>query len=95
MLVELYHGSKVFENISEDKIGEKQYIQNKRYQLDQMILYARTDSCRGKVVRQYFGESVDSDYRCNICDVCDPSLLDAYNSLIEEVINASERQSVP
>ena len=95
MLVKLYHGSKVFENISEDKIGEKQYIQNKRYQLDQMILYARTDSCRGKVVRQYFGESVDSDYRCNICDVCDPSLLNAYNSLIEEVINASERQSVP
>ena len=41
MLVKLYHGSKVFENISEDKIGEKQYIQNKRYQLDQMILYAK------------------------------------------------------
>ena len=95
MLVELYHGSKVFENISEEKIGEKQYIQNKRYQLDQMILYARTDSCRGKVVRQYFGESVDSDYRCNICDVCDPSLREVYNSLIKEVINASERQSVP
>lgn len=95
MLIELYHGSKLFENLSEEEIGGKQYIQNKRYQLDQMILYARTDSCRGKVVRQYFGEHVDSDYRCNLCDVCDPSLLDAYNSLIEEVINAFERQSVP
>ena len=95
MLIELYHGSKLFENLSEEEIGGKQYIQNKRYQLDQMILYARTDNCRGKVVRQYFGEHVDSDYRCNLCDVCDPSLLDAYNSLIEEVINAFERQSVP
>ena len=93
MLIELYHGSKLFENISEDKIGEKQYIQNKRYQLDQMILYARTDSCRGKVVRQYFGESVDSDYRCNICDICDPSLLSVYNSLIEEVTSGGHQLS--
>ena len=91
MLIELYHGSKLFENLSEDEIGGKQYIQNKRYQLDQMILYARTDSCRGKVVRQYFGERVDSDYRCNLCDICDPSLLDAYNSLIEEVISGEHR----
>ena len=90
MLVELYHGSKLFENISEEKIGGKQYIQNKQYQLDQMILYARTPSCRGKVVRQYFGERVDSDYRCNLCDICDPNLLAAYNLLIEEVTSESE-----
>ena len=90
MLIELYHGSKLFENLSEEKIGGKQYIQNKRHQLDQMILYARTDGCRGKVVRQYFGERVDGDYRCNLCDICDPSLLDTYNSLIEEVINESD-----
>ena len=90
MLIELYHGSKLFENISEDEIGGKQYIQNKRRQLDQMIRYARTDSCRGQVVRQYFGESVDSDYRCSICDICDPNLLNAYNSLIEEVISKSD-----
>lgn len=91
MLIELYHGSKLFDNISEEKIGGKQYIQNKRYQLDQMILYARTDSCRGKVVRQYFGESVDNDYRCNLCDICDPSLLDAYNSLIAEVTSGGDQ----
>ncbi len=91
MLIELYHGSTLFDNISEDKIGEKQYIQSKRYQLDQMILYARTDSCRGKVVRQYFGETVDSDYRCDLCDVCDPSLLNAYNSLIEEIMRHHTR----
>ena len=91
MLIELYHGSKLFENISEEKIGEKQYIQNKQYQLDQMILYARTDTCRGKVVRQYFGESVDSDYRCDLCDICDSSLLNAYNSLIEEVTSDEHR----
>ena len=91
MLIELYHGSKLFENLSEDEIGGKQYIQNKRYQLDQMILYARTDSCRGKVVRQYFGERVDSDYRCNLCDICDPSLLNTYNSLIEEVTSDKHR----
>ena len=90
MLIELYHGSKLFDNIPEEKIGEKEYIQNKQYQLDQMILYARTTSCRGKVVRQYFGERVDSNYRCNLCDICDPNLLDAYNLLIEEVTSKSE-----
>ena len=90
MLIELYHGSKLFEHISEEKIGGQQYIQNKRYQLDQMIHYARTDSCRGVVVRRYFGESVDSDYRCNLCDICDPSLLDPYNSLIEEVTSGGD-----
>ena len=58
MLIELYHGSKLLENISEDKIGGKQYIQNKRHQLDQMIRYARTDKCRGQVVRQYFGKAL-------------------------------------
>ena len=94
MLIELYHGSKLFEHISEEKIGGKQYIQNKRYQLDQMIRYARTDSCRGVVVRQYFGESVDSDYRCNLCDICDPSLLDVYNSLIEKVISDGHQIAV-
>ncbi len=95
MLIELYHGSKLFEHISDEEIGEKQYIQNKRRQLDQMIRYARTVSCRGLVVRQYFGENVNSDYRCNLCDICDPSLLDAYNLLIEEVISESERHSAP
>ena len=93
MLIELYHGSKLFENISEEEIGEKRYIQNKRRQLDQMIHYARTDSCRGKMVRQYFGERVDSDYRCNLCDICDPSLLDAYNSLIAEVTSEGKNHT--
>lgn len=87
MLIELFHGSKLFEHMPEDKVGEKQYIQNKRGQLDEMILYAKTGSCRGKLVREYFGEQVDNDYRCNLCDICDPSLLNAYNSLIEEVTN--------
>ena len=91
MLVELYHGSKLFKNISEDEIGGKQYVQSKRYQLDQMIRYARTDSCRGEMVRQYFGESVDSDYCCNLCDICDPSLREVYNSLIEEVTSDEQR----
>lgn len=93
MLIELHHGSKLFENISEEEIGGKQYIQNKRHQLDQMILYARTDRCRGRVVRQYFGENVNNDYRCNICDICDPSLLDAYNSLIEEVTGGAHQSA--
>ena len=95
VLIGLYHGSKLFENISEEKVGEKQYIQNKRYQLDQMILYARTDSCRGQVVRQYFGEHVNSDYRCNLCDICDPSLLSVYNSLIEEVTSGGHQSVAP
>ncbi len=93
MLIELFHGSKLFEHMPEDKVGEKQYIQNKRGQLDQMVLYAKTGSCRGKLVRQYFGERVDGDYRCNLCDICDSSLLDAYNSLIEKVISGGNQIS--
>lgn len=91
MLIELFHGSKLFEHTPEDKVGEKQYIQNKRGQLDQMILYAKTGSCRGKLVRQYFGEQVDNDYRCNLCDICDPSLREVYNSLIEEVTSDGDQ----
>ena len=91
VLIELFHGSKLFEHMPEDKVGEKRYIQNKRGQLDQMILYAKTGSCRGKLVRQYFGERVDNDYRCNLCDICNPSLLDAYDSLIEEVISGGDQ----
>ena len=94
-LVELYHGSKLFEHISEEKIGEKQYLQNKQYQLDQMILYARTDSCRGGVVRRYFGENVDNDYRCNLCDICDSSLHAVYNLLIEEVTSSGDQIVMP
>lgn len=92
-LIELYHGSKLFEHISEEKTGEKQYLQNKRHQLDQMILYGRTDSCRGQVVRRYFGESVDNDYRCNLCDICDPNLQDVYNLLIEEVTSGGDQMA--
>ena len=73
MLIELLQDSNLFENISEEQMGFEDYLRSKRQQIDQVIHYALTDSCRGGLVRQYFGELVDEDYRCESCDRCDES----------------------
>ena len=73
MLIELLQDSNLFANISEDQMGFEDYLRSKRQQIDQVIHYALTDRCRGGLVRQYFGEPVDADYRCGSCDRCDES----------------------
>ena len=72
LLIELLEGSDLFATISEDQMGFEDYVRRKRQQIDQTVLYALEEGCRGRLVRQYFGESVDSNYRCGSCDLCNP-----------------------
>lgn len=73
MLIELLQDSNLFANISEDQMGFEDYLRSKRQQIDYVIRYALTDGCRGRFVRQYFGEPVEADYRCGSCEQCDQS----------------------
>ena len=73
LLIELLRDSDLFATISEDQMGFEDYLRSKRRQIDQIVLYALAEECRGCVVRKYFGEEVEEDYRCGNCDLCDPS----------------------
>ena len=70
MLIELLQDSELFSSISEDQMGLGDYFKFKRSRIDKMVRYAVSDGCRMKVIRNYFGEEVAEDYRCNICDRC-------------------------
>ena len=72
MLIELLRDSNLFATISEDQMGFEDYVRGRRRQLNQMVLYALADDCRGRSVRKYFGEAVADDYRCGNCDLCNP-----------------------
>ena len=73
MLIELLRDSNLFASISEDQMGFEDYVRSRRRQLDQMVLYALAEDCRGRAVRKYFGEAVEKDYQCGNCDRCDPA----------------------
>ena len=72
MLIKLLRDSDLFASISEDQMGFEDYLHRKRRQIDQIVLYALANACRGRLVLQYFGESVAADYRCGNCDRCNP-----------------------
>ena len=72
MLIELLRDSNLFATISEDQMGFEDYLRSRYRQLDQMVIYALADHCRGYTVRKYFGEAVPDDYRCGNCDLCNP-----------------------
>ena len=72
MLIELLQDSELFSSLSEDQMGLGDYYKLKRSRIDKMVRYAVSDGCRMKVIRHYFGEEVSEDYRCNICDRCNP-----------------------
>ena len=72
MLIELQRDSNLFATISEDQMGFDDYLRSRYRQLDQMVIYALADHCRGYTVRKYFGEAVAADYRCGNCDLCNP-----------------------
>jgi ATP-dependent DNA helicase RecQ len=42
-----------------------------RSKLEEMIRYCRTAQCRTRLIREYFGESPDPEFRCGHCDVDD------------------------
>ena len=74
VLIELTEDSDLFASMSADQMGFEDYLLIKNRQIDQIVLYALAEACRGQLVREYFGETVEADYRCGSCDLCDPSL---------------------
>ena len=74
VLIELTENSDLFASMSADQMGFEDYLLIKNRQIDQIVLYALAEACRGQLVRAYFGETVEADYRCGSCDLCDPSL---------------------
>ena len=74
VLIELTEDSDLFASMSADQMGFEDYLLIKNRQIDQIVLYALAEACRGQLVRAYFGETVKADYRCGSCDLCDPSL---------------------
>ncbi len=71
MLIELLQDSEFFSSISEEQMGLGDYIKHRKNRIDQMVYYATSNDCRMKVIRNYFSEEVQEDYRCGNCDRCD------------------------
>ena len=74
ILIELLQDSDLFASMSADQMGFEDYLLNKNRQIDQIVFYALAEGCRGRLVREYFGESIEADYRCGSCDRCDLNL---------------------
>ncbi len=74
VLIELLEDSDLFASMSADQMGFEDYLRSKNRQIDQIVFYALAEGCRGRLVREYFGETVEADYRCERCDLCDSSL---------------------
>lgn len=70
MLIEIRQDSEFFASISEEQMGLGDYVKHRKSRIDRMVYYATSDGCRMKVVREYFGEEVPEDYKCNNCDRC-------------------------
>ena len=73
-LVQLLQDSDLFASMSADQMGFEDYLLTKNRQIDQIVFYALAEGCRGQLVREYFGETVEADYRCESCDLCDTNL---------------------
>ena len=87
VLIELLEDSDLFASMSADQMGFEDYLLGKNRQIDQIVFYALAEGCRGRLVREYFGETIEADYRCESCDCCDPTLQIA--SLNEEHNNVN------
>ncbi len=73
-LIELLEDSDLFDSMSADQMGFEDYVLIKNRQIDQIVFYALAEGCRGRLVREYFGETIEEGYRCGSCDRCDPNL---------------------
>ena len=70
LLIELLEDSQMLSTLTDEQIEVGDYVRRKQSQIDQMVVYALETTCRMRVVRDYFGEHVDEDYRCGTCDLC-------------------------
>ena len=81
LLIELFKDSDLLAAASADELGFADYQGRKYRQIDQVERYAREKNCRGRLVREYFGEPVEVDYRCGSCDLCTPGVRLVENEL--------------
>ena len=70
LLIELLEDSQMLSTLTDEQIEIGDYIRRKQSQLDQVFFYALKAACRMRVIRDYFGESVEDSYRCGTCDLC-------------------------
>lgn len=70
LLIELLEDSQMLSTLTDEQIEVGDYIRRRQSQIDQMIVYALEETCRMRVIRDYFGESVEESYRCGTCDLC-------------------------
>ncbi len=70
MLIEIRQDSEFFASISEEQMGLGDYVKHRKSRIDKMVYYATSEGCRMKIIRDYFGEEVSENYRCNNCDRC-------------------------
>ena len=70
LLIELLEDSQMLSTLTDEQIEVGDYVRRKQSQIDKMIVYALETTCRMRVIRDYFGEHVDEDYRCGTCDLC-------------------------
>jgi len=70
LLIELLEDSQMLSTLTDEQIEVGDYVRHKQNQIDQVIFYALKATCRMRVIRGYFGESIDDDYRCGTCDLC-------------------------
>ncbi len=73
LLIELLQDSELLYTLTDEQIKVGDYVRRKQRQIDQVIVYALEATCRTRVIRDYFGENVEADYRCGTCDLCQDS----------------------
>ena len=70
LLIELLEDSQMLSTLTDEQIEVGDYVRRKQSQIDQMVVYALETTCRMRVIRDYFGEHVEENYRCGTCDLC-------------------------
>ena len=70
LLIELLEDSQMLSTLTDEQIEVGDYVRRKQSQIDQVIVYALKATCRMRVIRDYFGESIDEGYQCGTCDLC-------------------------
>src|ERR1700761_6309445 len=53
--------------------GYESQVAIRRAQIDRMIAFAESNTCRMAALVQHFGDTSDKNQSCGICDVCNPS----------------------
>ena len=70
LLIELLEDSELLSTLTDEQIEVGDYVRRKQSKIDQMVFYALEATCRMRVIRDYFDESIDENYRCGTCDLC-------------------------